>query len=241
MKRQKVRKGILICSLLLFPITIWYFSPYLIIQAALEHIMNGSFVVFMTMLVGSIFLSRVFCAYLCPAGGLQECAFMVNDKPIKRDWKYNIKYVIWFLWMVGVIVSYIFGKGNYKVNFFYMTDHGISISEIYGYIIYYGILILFLIPAFVAGKRSACHFFCWMAPFMVIGSKIGRILHIPQLHIKAESSKCISCNICTKNCPMSIDVMQLVKTGKIIDAECIQCGVCVDVCPQNILHFKMKF
>ena len=35
--RQKVRKCLLLISFLAFPITIWYFSPYLIINAAMEH------------------------------------------------------------------------------------------------------------------------------------------------------------------------------------------------------------
>ena len=53
--RQRIRKTILLISLLLFPITMWYFSPYLIIGAAMEHIINGSFIVFVAMLVFSIF------------------------------------------------------------------------------------------------------------------------------------------------------------------------------------------
>lgn len=46
MKRQNIRKLLLIISLLLFPITIWYMSPYLIIQGAMEGIITGSFIVF---------------------------------------------------------------------------------------------------------------------------------------------------------------------------------------------------
>ena len=49
--RQKVRKCLLLISFLAFPITIWYFSPYLIINAAMEHIINGSFIVFCLMLI----------------------------------------------------------------------------------------------------------------------------------------------------------------------------------------------
>ena len=59
MKRQTVRKTLLFISFLLFPITMWYFSPYLIIQGASEHIMNGSFIVFMIMFVASMFLKRI--------------------------------------------------------------------------------------------------------------------------------------------------------------------------------------
>ena len=55
MKRQNIRKLLLIISLLLFPITIWYMSPYLIIQGAMEGIVSGSFIVFLCMLLGSVF------------------------------------------------------------------------------------------------------------------------------------------------------------------------------------------
>ena len=105
MKRQKIRKTIILFSFLLFPITIWYFSPYLIIQAASEHIMNGSFFVFMTMLISSMFLGRVWCGFLCPAGGLQECVIRCNDVPAKQGPRDKIKYVIWTLWIITVIIT----------------------------------------------------------------------------------------------------------------------------------------
>ena len=45
MNRQNLRKLLLMISMLLFPITIWYMSPYLIIQGAMEGIVSGSFIV----------------------------------------------------------------------------------------------------------------------------------------------------------------------------------------------------
>lgn len=41
MKRQKFRKLILISAMSLFPITIYYFSPDLIIQGATEGVVTG--------------------------------------------------------------------------------------------------------------------------------------------------------------------------------------------------------
>lgn len=95
MKRQKIRKGILIVSLLFFPVTLYYFSPALIISAGLQGIINGSFFVFMVQFVLSIPFGRVFCAWLCPAGALQECAFSVNDGRPGHRFGNVIKYVIW--------------------------------------------------------------------------------------------------------------------------------------------------
>lgn len=240
MKRQKIRKGLLISALLLFPIIIWYFSPYLIIEGAFEHVVNGSAIVFIILSIVSAFLGRFFCGYLCPMGGLQECAMLVNNRPRPRDWKYYVKYVIWGIWLLGIAVSWALGKGGCRIDFLYMTDHGISVSNIYAYIIYYGIILLFFLPAIFGGKRFACHYFCWIAPFMVIGKKVGRKIRLPQLHIAADMGKCISCGKCSANCPMSIDVMEKVKLGEIADSECINCGECVDACPKKVLSYKMK-
>lgn len=240
MKRQKIRFGILLISLLLFPIIIWYFSPYLIIMGAMEHIVNGSFIVFGILLITSMFLGRGFCGYVCPISGLQECAKYANDRNPKQGWRNYVKYVIFVIWIAAIILCYMLGKGQIKIDFLYMTDHGISVSKINNYIIYYGIIVLMLVPSLLFGKRIPCHYYCWIAPFMVIGSKIGQVLHLPQLHIQAETEKCIECHKCNQKCPMSLDVQSMVKDGHIGSTECIQCGECVDTCPKKVLNYSMN-
>ena len=239
--RQKVRKCLLLISFLAFPITIWYFSPYLIINAAMEHIINGSFIVFVLMFVLSMFLGRVWCGYFCPAGGLQDCAQRINDSPAKQGKRDKIKYVIWTIWIIAVVVTFILGKNDVTINPFFMTDHGISVSSIYNYVIYYGIIGLLVMPPLIHGRRATCHYICWMAPFMVIGSTVGRWLHLPQLHIEVETDKCIGCGRCNKSCPMGLDVRQMVSEGVYAKCtECIQCGACIDECPKKILHYRWK-
>jgi polyferredoxin len=212
----------------------------LIINEGIEGVINGSFIVFCVLLIGGVFFGRLFCAYICPAGGLQECAFIVKDTAPKQSWKNFIKYVIWFIWIAVVIYCYI-NKGEIiNVDFFYQTEHGISVTDVSGYVIYYGIILLVLIPSLIAGKRAFCHYFCWMAPFMIIGTKLRKLLHLPGLHISADSEKCVSCNQCGKVCPMCIDVSAMVQRGEVDSAECIQCGACVDNCPQDALAYQVR-
>lgn len=237
MNRQKIRKTILLISFLLFPITIWYFSPYLIIQATFQHILNGSFFVFMAMLIFSIFAGRIWCGYFCPAGGLQEYCATINEKPAKQGWKNQIKYILWIIWIIVIISIFLIGSNPVTINFFYMTKYGISIHEVMHYIIYYVVLIVLFLPSLIHGKRATCHYLCWMAPFMVIGSSFGKTLHVPQLHIELENKKCISCKKCNKICPMGLNVDEMMKKDS-YHTECIQCGACVDICRKNALKYK---
>ena len=78
-KRQRIRQAAIIVMLLLFPVVLNFLSPYVIIDGASQGIINGSFIVFGSMLVGSLFLGRAWCGWACPAAGLQEACFAAND------------------------------------------------------------------------------------------------------------------------------------------------------------------
>ena len=88
---QKLRKGILFISLLLFPITMNYLSPYVIIESAMVGIINGSFIVFVGLFISSLIFGRAFCAYVCPGGGLMEFGGMVHNKTCKGGSRNLIK------------------------------------------------------------------------------------------------------------------------------------------------------
>jgi polyferredoxin len=241
MKRQKIRKAILFISFLLFPVTIYYFSPYLIIMAGLEGIISGSFIVFCCMFIASLFFGRAFCGWICPAGGIMESCAAVNDKRAKGGRRNYIKYFIWVPWIITIALIFISESGTKQLDFTYQTKYGISISEPDAYFIYYIVVALFVILSFAAGRRAGCHYICWMSPFMIIGTKIKNKLKYPSLHLESDKSNCTNCKLCTKKCPMSLDVNVMVQKGSMENAECILCGECVDTCPKGALRYELKF
>lgn len=236
--RQKVRRAITFISFLLFPITFKFFSPYVIIDGASQGIIAGSFLYFAFLLVFSLFFGRAVCGWACPAASMQEWAFTINNKPVKGG-KYNlIKFGIWVPW-IGVIMAAAISAGGLKsINPLHMIENGVSLSTIYDFYIYFIVIGLIFIFSLAVGKRAFCHYGCWMAPFMIIGTKIQQTFRWPALHLVADKTTCQSCNTCTKNCPMSLDVNSMVRKGNMKNSECILCGTCVDNCPNGTIKFS---
>jgi len=126
------------------------------------------------------------------------------------------------------------------VDFFHLTDSGISVDRPEGYIIYYTFVGIFLIVSLTVGRRTGCHYICWMAPFMIIGRAIRNVFAWPALRLKAETEKCTDCKRCTRDCPMSLDVNGMVQKGAMENRECILCGTCVDGCPQGVIRYSFS-
>lgn len=241
--RQKIRSAIILVSFLLFPITIDYFSPYIIIDGSSNGIINGSLITFGLLFFFSLFLGRAWCGWVCPMAGMQEMCFPAQDKKArggKFDW---IKYFIWVPWL-GIIAFLATKAGGYhEVNPFYLIEHGISAAKpddeaIYFWVIYFIVVSLFLILALATGRRGGCHYICWMAPFMVIGTRIKNLFGWPSLHLKVNKEKCANCKTCSKNCPMSLDVNAMVQKGSMENSECILCGTCADNCPKGVITYS---
>ena len=237
-RRQNIRRGIAIFSFLLFPITIFYFSPYLAIESSMAGVVAGCLILFFLLFVTSLFFGRAFCGWICPVAGLTECLSVVTKKTAKYDKTRFIKYIIWIPWVISIILLFINAGGIKVVDPLFMTHGGLPMLGIAGHVVYYGVMILIVILTFIGGRRQFCHTLCWMAPFMVIGSKVKDFFNYPSLKIQADPSKCVDCGQCNKKCSMGLDVKNLVKEGNIKNSECVLCGECVDACRSHVFSYK---
>ena len=238
--RQRIRKALVILAFLSFPVTMNFLSPYVIIDGAMNGILNGSLIMFGLMFVSSLCLGRAWCGWVCPGGGMQEIVEPVNNRPVngqKIDW---IKWLIWIPW-VGLIVWMAVRAGGYSsVNFLHLTDAGVSVDEPVKYITYYLVVFLFIGLAVLAGRRAGCHTMCWMASFMIIGRWIRNRFGWASLRLVADASACADCKKCTSNCPMSLDVNSMVQMEQMENVECILCGTCVDNCSKNAIRYSFS-
>jgi polyferredoxin len=163
-------------------------------------------------------------------GSIQEQLSNTNSKPWNSKWKNASKYIIWVIWFSFIVYLWLQHK-SLTLDFFYFCEVSVHIVTVYFIVV----SIIYLFTLFT-GKRGLCHSLCWMAPFMVLGEKMADFLHIPRFRLKADSDACISCGLCSKRCPMSLDVSSMIKNNQPDSSECIYCLECVDVCPKNAIQ-----
>jgi len=239
--RQFFRRTLLFLTLIALPITLNYYSVYLIIQSASEGVANFSFFFWIAFAVTSLLFGRAACGYICPLGAIQETKDrMVEKKLVRVRYLKLIKYALAVLWVGTIVWAAIYAGGYKRVDLLYYTEGGVSVSSAQNLFMYYTVLLVALLPAFFLGKRAFCHYFCPWGVLNLLSTRLGRWLHLPMLHLRADPSACKSCKRCDRECPMSLPVNEMVQRRDMRNDECILCGSCVDNCPQKAIRYGWK-
>lgn len=177
----------------------------------------------------AILFGPVFCGWVCPLGSAQEWIGKLGRKIFKK--KYNhfvprkvdmvLRYLryavlVWVIYVTARSATLVFSEVDpYNALFSFWSDEAALPS-----IIVLGVTLLGSL--FV--ERPWCKYAC---PY---GALLGLFNKIRIFKIKREPSTCISCNRCTRACPMNIDVAN---KEKVTDLQCISCFECTSerACP----------
>ncbi|MGL1892323.1 MAG: 4Fe-4S binding protein [Spirochaetaceae bacterium] len=186
---------------------------------------ESNFWVLLSVTGSTILFGAFFCGWLCPLGSIQEWIGKLgkrlfkkkyNNIPIKIDKLLgNLRYVVLLLIVLQTTrhLSLMFVKIDpYYALFHFWTGEALPTA----------ILVLFLVLlSSLLVQRPWCRWFC---PF---GAVQGILQLISPWKIR-RTNKCISCNKCSKACPMKIDVANI---EYVLDTRCNKCGECLDSCP----------
>ena len=169
------------------------------------------------------------CSYICPLGTVQEWFGKIGKKLFKKRYNKFIpvkldKGLRYLRYGVLVYVVYL-STASLKLVFLevdpYFALFNFWSDEVtIGGLIVLGVILLSSL--FV--ERAWCKYAC---PF---GALVGLTNFFSVFKIRRNPSTCISCNACTRACPMNIDVA-VKKT--VLNHQCIRCGICTseDKCP----------
>ena len=243
--RQRWRRAIIFASFLLFPLTLTYFSPVVILQGAIKGAVTASAVTFVALFFSGLVFGRGFCGWVCPGAGLQEPLAAVNPDAVTSQVAGKVKWVLWIPWLMAILTCYglavATNPAGLRLEPDFMMKAWVSIDRPMMFIPYFTVLALIVWQALALGRRGFCHSLCWMAPFLILGTRAGERLNLPRLRLGVDASACAacadsaSCAACAGACPMSLPVKAMAARGDMRHAECILCGECADACAKKAI------
>ncbi len=238
--RQTVRRSMVIASFVIFEFFRFFhllFSPVLIVIAASYGVINGSFITFIVLFLTSLFLGRAFCGWICPGNGLQEiCSPLIRKKAGNARY-YWIKYVVFSVWIFIIALAILQSGGLQTVDYFWGTRGSNLYQTLF---LFLGALVIQVPLTFLLGKWAFCHYLCWLAPFMILGSRLQNLAGWPSLRLRTQREACHQCGLCNRECPMNLDVIGMVEKQSFLNPECFLCGSCVDACPSQAIAFSFS-
>jgi ferredoxin-type protein NapH len=234
--RQRIRKGLLAVMLVLFQYRLFhlFFSPVLLVVAASQGIVNGSLLIYALLFLASLFFGRAWCGWLCPGAAINEACSVIVRKRCNGGRADKIKYVVLAL-LAGLIgFMAIRAGGFHAVDPFFGMERRSLLQDIF---LLVGAVVIIVPFAFFFGRFGNCHYLCWEAPIMIIGTKIKDKARWPSLHLTVNPEACEDCGKCDRHCPMGLPVSAMVQRGGMRNAECILCGNCVDHCQAGVIQY----
>lgn len=236
---RRIRVPLVIAVAVIFHLLLVFhllFSPVILVAASWKGIINASFVVYFFLFILSFFFGRAYCAWFCPGCGIQEVIALFIRKKSSNSRALFVKYFVFIVWLGWIVTGYAINGFRVIDLKFGMTD--VTLLRKIILTIGAGLIIVPLTIAF--GQFASCKYICWMAPFMITGSRIRDRLHWKGLRLKAKAEACTACQSCNKACTMNLDVMKQVLAGKMEHPECILCGNCIDHCKSKAIKFTFS-
>jgi len=234
-RRQKLRRALLVLFFLALPITLNYYSPYLMLSGTAEGVASFSLVFWLVVFVTSLVLGRSFCGWACPFNGLQQLWESVGTRTLKRvRYLPLVKYALWAAWVAGLGAAFRYSGGWTRFEPLYLTELGVSVTDPGNLVTYFMLVGLTLAPA-ALGRRGFCRYLCPFGVWGIVGEKVGHALRVPRVMLRAAPDRCNACGKCTHACPMQLQVAVILLFGAMRTTECFMCETCVDVCPRDAI------
>lgn len=181
-----------------------------------------------------------FCGWICPIGAIVDfirwlgkkiggLSFIKPTNKKYKKWVKNNKGLLSKIDKYARYFRYVFLLWILQAAF--LSIASIKSGDEHGILtVLYLVIGLLVLGLFV--DRAWCKYACPLGAILGIFGKLGLS------RITRNEEACISCNLCSKNCPMSIDVA---KKKQVNLLDCNTCLTCVDVCPvEGAIDLKMN-
>jgi ferredoxin len=198
----------------------------------IEKIFSGTMILFVITLVIALIFRRSFCGLICPFGAIQELfgklgqslfkKKLIMPQKIDKPLRY-LKYVILAITVFYAWITAGLWMAPYDpwAAYAHLPE---GLSSVWAESAIGLIILIITVVGSLLYDRFFCKYLCPMGAFYAIAGKFS-----PHRVVRDEN-KCIDCGICTKKCPVNIDVQHL---KEVKSSECLSCQTCVLNCPKE--------
>jgi polyferredoxin len=204
-----------------------------------SHTHLSNVVILVAALLTALLARNAFCGWVCPFGFIQDLISVfsrflqrkipalrkavkqlkaraawlaVVDKPLRL-----LKYVV-LVWAVG-------GAAVYGILVFRDYDPWAALLNLTELSLGVGTAVLgVILVASLFVERPWCRYAC------PLGAATGLVSKLSPVYLRREASACKACAICSRSCPMGLNVHEVTT---IKNQDCIGCLECVEDCPRE--------
>ncbi len=182
----------------------------------------------------TLYYPRPFCGWVCPLGTLFDFIGDVGAKmglSARRipHWL-NEKMRYFAFGVMALLIVVTLWKGFLACTvvcpvFWICTAGKLTIPAL---------TILILLAMFILSirvKRGFCRYIC---PY---GALTSMFVPMSRRVLRVNVELCISCRVCSRVCPMGIDLLLNFEVGS---AHCISCFECAKACPRGGIHWERR-
>ena len=209
--------------------------PLLMLRTGVGVFFLGGIVAGVVVILLSLWRPRFFCGWVCPLGFISEILGLLGEKlglaakPVP-NWL-NEKMRIFSYGVVILLVALTLARGTLACAYFcpifwLCAAWKISVpaTAIIG-------LALWLVLS-LRVRRGFCRYVC------PVGALTGFVSKFSRQSVVLNIEVCTNCHLCSKSCPMEIDVEN---AGFVVKSpHCISCGDCIKSCPFNALSWGKR-
>jgi len=177
---------------------------------------------------------RIVCGWACPFGLLQDLLYKI--KLPKREipkWLDNLKYLV--LLILVIIIPYLtlepwFTKlcpaGTLEAGIPFLILNPNLRSSLGGLFVLKIIILLSFLIWMMVSIRPFCRTTC------PLGAIYSLFNSVSLFHIKVDEQKCDKCDLCARECPVSLNLDEIKKNAR----GCVRCLRCIK-CPHGAITF----
>ena len=216
---------------------------YWLVSGEIHPVHPAALVIFLAILLMSLFAKKSFCSWLCPVGTLSEVAQKLGRRLFGRNfrvWRWldillrSIKYLLLLLFVKFILLDMTFEAlgGFLDAPYWAVSDvkmlHFFTSMSVTTMVV---LAILTFLSLFY--KMFWCRYLC---PY---GALLGLASLVSPFKIRRDQAGCTGCQRCSAACPSGLAVHSCTAVSS---PECTGCLTCVANCPeQNVLAMQPVF